>query len=321
MSKVALITGITGQDGSILAEQLLNKGYEVHGIFRRASSINPSLDGIISRVNKHYGDLTDASSINSILKISEPDEIYHLAAMSHVRTSFDIPCYTTDAICCGTMALLDSVKNWNISCKIYNASSSEMFGKSPPKQNELTPFLPCSPYACAKLFAHNVCKLYRESYGMKIWSGILFNHESERRLETFVTRKITTSAAKIKLGLQKELVLGNLDAQRDWGYAAEYTQVMHKMMQTDNPDDYVVATGETHSVKEFLEEVFVLLNLDWKEFVKIDQKYFRPQEIDCLCGDARKAEKLLNWKPTVTFSKLCKIMIDHDLSETKKTMR
>lgn len=322
MSKRALITGITGQDGSYLAELLLSKGYEVHGLIRRASTFNTGrIDHIYAdphqsgtRLKLHYGDLSDASGMARLLGIIEPNEIYNLAAQSHVRVSFDCPEYTTDVTATGAVRILEAIRETGIKPRFYQASSSEMFGlvQAVP-QSETTPFYPRSPYACAKLYAHWVTVNYRESYGLHASSGILFNHESPRRGETFVTRKITRAVAHIKLGLQDKLYLGNLDAKRDWGYAKEYVEAMWLMLQQDQPDDYVIATNETHSVKEFLEVAFAHAGLDWKQYVEIDPKYFRPAEVDLLIGDYSKARKKLGWEPKTRFEDLTKLMVDEDL--------
>ncbi len=322
--KRALVTGITGQDGSYLAELLLNKGYQVHGIIRRASTFNTGrIDHIFkdfhepeTRLFLHYGDFTDSSSIFSIVDEVEPDEVYHLAAQSHVRTSFDIPEYTGDVTGLGTARILEALRrSKRDDAKFYQASSSEMFGKvSETPQNENTPFHPRSPYACAKVYAYDMTVNYRESYGMFASNGILFNHESPRRGETFVTRKITRGIARILAGKDKALYLGNLDAKRDWGYAGDYVRGMWDILQYKEPEDFVLATGETHSVKEFLIEAFSLVNLDWEKYVKIDQRYFRPAEVDLLLGDASKAKRLLGWEPKVKFNELVKMMVESDLA-------
>jgi GDPmannose 4,6-dehydratase len=317
----ALITGITGQDGSYLSELLLEKGYEVHGIIRRASTFNtdridhlykdPHLSNV--RLFLHYGDLTDSTNLNRLLRKIGPDEIYNLGAQSHVRVSFDIPEYTADVGGLGTIRLLDAILDSGIDTRYYQASSSEMFGKAPAPQSETTPFYPRSPYACAKLFAHWATVNYREAYGLHASSGILFNHESPRRGETFVTRKITRAVARIVTGQQQELFLGNLDAKRDWGYAKDFVEAMWMMLQTERPDDYVIATGETHSVREFLETAFGLVGRDWHDHVKIDERYFRPTEVDLLIGDYSKAKQQLGWEPTVTFQGLVRLMVEADL--------
>ena len=322
MTKRALITGITGQDGSYLAELLLEKGYEVHGIIRRSSSFNTQrLDHILrdahdpnARLFLVHGDLSDSSALNTILRQVVPDEIYNLGAQSHVRVSFDVPEYTTDVTALGTVRILEAVREAGIRPKFYQASSSEMFGKVvETPQRETTPFHPRSPYACAKVFAYYATVNYREAYDMFACNGILFNHESERRGETFVTRKITRGATRIKLGLQDKLFLGNLDAKRDWGHAKDYVEAMWLMMQAESSDDYVIATGETHSVREFCEETFSYLDLDYNEHVEIDPWYYRPSEVDLLLGDSTKARKQLGWEPKVGFKELVRLMVDHDL--------
>jgi GDPmannose 4,6-dehydratase len=316
----ALISGITGQDGSYLAEFLLSKGYEVHGIIRRSSSFNTArIDHIYSdphtqpRLKLSFGDLSDGSSLSRIIRTVRPDEIYHLGAQSHVRVSFDIPEYTADITALGTIRLLEAIRETGVNTKLYNASSSEMFGSAPAPQNESTPFMPRSPYAAAKVYAHWMAANYREAYGMFVCNGILFNHESPRRGETFVTRKITKAAAAIKAGKQKKLFLGNLDSQRDWGFAGDYVEAMWLMMQQDKPEDYVIATGETHSVREFLSESFQRVGLDWQQYVEIDPRYFRPTEVDLLLGDASRARENLGWAPRVTFRQLIHMMVDADL--------
>jgi GDPmannose 4,6-dehydratase len=319
--KKALITGVTGQDGSYLAEFLLAKGYEVYGIIRRSSSFNTGrIDHIYQdqhNPNTHlrlmYGDLNDASSLNRIIRDVVPDEIYNLGAQSHVRVSFDIPEYTGEITAIGTVRLLEAIREARIPTKFYQASSSEMFGNAPAPQNENTPLLPRSPYAAAKLYAHWMTATYREGYGLFACNGILFNHESPRRGETFVTRKITKAVARIHAGHQQKLFLGNLDARRDWGFAGDYVEAMWLMMQQDKPDDYVIATGETHSVREFLGEAFGRLNMDWKKYVEIDPRYYRPAEVDLLLGDASKAKSKLNWKPKVQFRELVHMMVDADV--------
>jgi GDPmannose 4,6-dehydratase len=322
MARRALITGVTGQDGSYLAELLLEKGYEVYGIIRRASTFNTErVDHIYQDPHEAdykfklvYGDLNDASSLNKILRTVRPDEIYNLGAQSHVRVSFDVPEYTAEVAAVGTLRLLEAIRESGINPRFYQASSSEMFGKVVQMpQRETTPFYPRSPYACAKVYAYWITVNYREAYGLHASNGILFNHESPRRGETFVTRKITRAAARIKLGLQQELFLGNLDAKRDWGFAGDYVEAMWLMLQQDQPDDYVVATGEMHSVREFLLEAFDYLGLDWEEHVKIDSRYFRPSEVDELRGDAAKARAALGWKPRVSFKGLVQMMVDADL--------
>ncbi len=325
----ALITGITGQDGSYLTELLLGKGYEVYGIIRRSSSFNTArIDQLYQdphapdvRLRLVYGDLNDASSLNRILRTIQPDEIYNLGAQSHVRVSFDVPEYTADVTGLGTIRLLEAIRESGLRPKFYQASSSEMFGKVQEiPQRETTPFYPRSPYGAAKLYAHWITVNYREAYNFFACSGILFNHESPRRGETFVTRKITKAAARIKLGLQQDLYLGNLDAKRDWGYAGDYVQAMWLMMQQDQPDDFVIATGETHTVREFLEVVFEHLNLDWKRYTKIDPKYYRPTEVDLLIGDASKAKKQLQWEPRVRFRELATMMVDADLEAERERL-
>jgi GDPmannose 4,6-dehydratase len=311
--KKALITGISGQDGSFLAELLLEKGYEVHGIIRRSSSLNTKrIDHIFDRLHMHFGDLTDGSSLSRILSIVHPDEIYNLGAQSHVRVSFDVPEFTANSGAMGTLRLLEAARALCPETRIYNAGSSEMFGSTPPPQNEDTLFHPRSPYGVAKVFSHNLCVNYREAYGIHISNGVLFNHESPRRGETFVTRKITMALARIRRDIQKELFLGNLSAKRDWGYAKEYVEGMWRMLQQDVPGDYVLATGETHTIEEFLHEAFSLRGLDWHDYVKIDPHYFRPAEVDVLLGDASKAERILGWKPKTTFKELVKIMVEAD---------
>lgn len=321
--KKALITGITGQDGSYLAELLIDKGYEVHGIIRRASSFNTGrIDHLVDKhLNKqlklHYGDLSDGLSIDKLVTSIQPNEVYNLGAQSHVRVSFDTPAYTGDVDGLGTVRLLEALREVP-NVRFYQASSSEMYGKVQQiPQTETTPFWPRSPYGCAKVYSYWLTVNYRESYNMHASNGILFNHESPRRGETFVTRKITRAATRIKLGLQNELYLGNLDAKRDWGYAKEYVEAMWLMLQQDKPDDYVIATNETHSVREFCEEVFGYLNLDWKQYVKYDARYERPAEVDLLIGDPSKAKRQLNWQPKTTFKELAKIMTDADMELAK----
>ena len=322
MAKRALITGITGQDGSYLAELLLSKGYEVHGIIRRSSSFNTErIDPIYkdrhekgTKLFLHYGDLSDASSLIKILGETQPDEIYNLAAQSHVRVSFDIPEFTGDVTAIGAVRILDAMRQVTPKARFYQASSSEMYGlvQAVP-QNEKTPFYPRSPYAAAKVYAHWITVNYRESYGLHASSGILFNHESPRRGETFVTRKITRAIARIKAGLQDKVYLGNLEAKRDWGYAPEYVEAMWRMLQQEKPDDYVVATGETHTVQEFLDVAFARAGLDPKKHVAFDKRYLRPAEVDLLIGDASKAKKQLGWEPKVKFKQLAEIMVDADI--------
>jgi GDPmannose 4,6-dehydratase len=327
--KKALITGITGQDGSYLAELLLKKGYEVHGIIRRASTFNTSrIDHLYLDTHKrgvtlflHYGDSTDASTLNNVLENVRPDEIYNLAAQSHVKVSFELPEYTFDATAVGTLRILDIIRNLRLRAKFYQAGSSEMFGSTPPPQKETTPFNPRSPYAIAKLAAHRFVVNYREAYGLFAVNGILFNHESPRRGETFLTKKVTKAIARILAGKQDKLYLGNLEAKRDWGYAPEYVKAMWMMLQQKSPSDFVIATGETHSVREFVETAFGLSGLNWKRHVRIDEKYYRPTEVDSLCGDYTKAKKILNWQPTVKFNDLIKIMLNSDFKEEGLTKR
>lgn len=317
--KIALISGITGQDGSYLAEFLDSKGYEVHGIVRRSSySERPRLDGLAckERIILHYGDLTDSSSLCKIIQQVKPDEIYNLGAQSHVRVSFDLPEFTGDVDAIGALRMLEAIRTSGLEkyVRYYQASSSEMFGKVQEiPQKETTPFYPRSPYGCAKVYAYWITKNYRESYGIHASNGILFNHESTRRPEAFVTRKITRAATRIKLGLQDSLYLGNVDARRDWGYAKEYVEMMWLMLQQDKPDDYVVATNEAHSVAEFCKRAFDRVNLDWSKYVKYDPKYDRPAEVDLLVGDPSKAEKQLGWRPETKFEKLVDIMVDSDM--------
>jgi GDPmannose 4,6-dehydratase len=320
--KRALITGITGQDGSYLAELLLQKGYEVHGIIRRASSINSSrIDHLYQDRHKrgvklflHYGDLSDSVSLVKMMYDLKFDEVYHLGAQSHVRVSYDIPEYTADITGVGTIRILEAIRETDSNPRFYQASSSEMFGKvTEIPQRETTPFHPRSPYAVAKVFSYWATVNYREGYNMFACNGILFNHESPRRGETFVTRKITRALAHIKFGLQEKLYLGNLDAKRDWGYAPEFVEAMWMILQQDEPDDYVIATGETHSVKEFCEEAFAHVGLDWKKYVEIDKAYYRPAEVDLLIGDASKAKRVLGWEPKTRFKDLVKLMVDADL--------
>jgi GDPmannose 4,6-dehydratase len=327
MAKTALISGITGQDGSFLTELLLEKGYEVYGIIRRSSSFNTDrIDHLYqdpheqgTRLRLLYGDLNDSSSLNMILRQVQPDEIYNLGAQSHVRVSFDIPEYTGEVTGLGAVRFLEAIRETGSKPKFYQASSSELYGKVvETPQTETTPFHPRSPYACAKAYAYYITVNYRESYGLFACNGILFNHESERRGETFVSRKITRAATRIKLGLQDKLFMGNLDAQRDWGYARDYVEAMWMIMNAAEPDDYVVATGETHSVREFLEKTFGYLDLDWQEYVEIDPRYFRPAEVDLLLGDAGKARRKLGWEPKVSFEQLVKLMTDHDLELAKQ---
>lgn len=321
--KRALITGVTGQDGSYLAEFLLRKGYEVHGTKRRASSFNTQrVDDIYvdlhqeeNRFFLHYGDLSDVSSLSMLVHEIQPDEVYNLGAQSHVRVSFDIPEYTCDIAATGTLRLLEGIRRTGIETRFYQASSSEMFGSAPPPQNEQTPFHPRSPYGCAKLFGHSITVNYRESYNMFACSGILFNHESPRRGETFVTRKIARAVAHVKLGYEDTVYMGNLDASRDWGYAPEYVEAMWLMLQQDEPDDYVIGTGETHSVREFAELAFSHAGLDWQKHVKIDPRYFRPAEIDVLRADPSKARSRLNWQHKTTFRELAQLMVDAEVAD------
>jgi GDPmannose 4,6-dehydratase len=326
----AVITGITGQDGSYLAEFLLSKGYEVFGIIRRSSSFNTArIDGIYQdphvlepNLRLVFGDLNDASSLNKILRTIRPDEIYNLGAQSHVRVSFDIPEYTAEVTGVGALRILEAIRESGIHPKFYQASSSEMFGKvAEVPQKESTPFYPRSPYAAAKVFAYWMTVNYREAYDLYACNGILFNHESPRRGETFVTRKITKAVARIKLGLQKDLFLGNIEAKRDWGFAGDYVQAMWLMLQQECPNDYVIATGETHSVREFLDVAFSSVDLNWEEHVKIDPRYYRPTEVDVLIGDASKAERELGWKPTVSFRDLITMMVDADLTAEQGKVR
>jgi len=317
--KVALITGITGQDGSYLAELLLEKGYEVHGIMRRNSTFTTGrIEHIFEQVEMHYGDLADSSSLQHIVSKVQPDEVYNLAAQSHVKVSFDVPEYTADVTGTGTLRLLEAIRTTAPKAKFYQASSSEMFGKVlEVPQTEKTPFYPRSPYGAAKVYSYWITKNYRESYDMYACNGILFNHESPRRGETFVTRKITRAVAAIKLGKQDKLYLGNLDAKRDWGFAGDYVEAMWLMLQQKNPDDYVVATNETHTVREFCERAFGHVGLNWEDYVEVDEKYNRPAEVDLLIGDPAHAKKQLNWEPKVTFESLVKMMVDADLEDLK----
>lgn len=326
MTKTALISGITGQDGSFLAELLLEKGYDVYGIIRRSSSFNTDrIDHLYqdphergTRLRLVYGDLNDSSSLNTILRQVQPDEIYNLGAQSHVRVSFDIPEYTGEVSGIGAVRLLEAIRESGMRPKFYQASSSELYGRVvETPQTETTPFHPRSPYACAKAYAYYITINYRESYGLFACNGILFNHESERRGETFVSRKITRAATRIKCGLQNKLYMGNLDARRDWGYARDYVEAMWMMLNSEEPDDYVIATGEAHSVREFLEKTFAYLDLDWQEYVEIDSRYFRPAEVDLLLGDYSKARRKLGWEPKVTFDELVKLMVDYDLKLAK----
>lgn len=322
----ALVTGITGQDGSYLAEILIRKGYEVHGVIRRASTFNtnridhlyrdPHISGV--KLFLHYGDLSDANTIRKLIYKIQPDEIYNLGAQSHVRVSFDIPEYTANITGLGTLRILEAIKdfeeNGGKKMKFYQASSSEMFGSAPPPQNELTPFHPRSPYGCAKVFAYHTTVNYREAYGLFAANGALFNHESERRGETFVTRKITRGIARIKAGLDKKIYLGNLDARRDWGYAPEYMEAAWLMLQKETPDDYVIGTGESHSIREFLDEAFRVAEMgDWRNYVEIDKRYFRPAEIENLIADPRKAKEKLGWEAKTKFKDLVRIMVEADI--------
>jgi GDPmannose 4,6-dehydratase len=320
--KTVLITGITGQDGSYLAEMLLSKGYEVHGIIRRASSFRTGRidhlyrdphNGEKATMRLHYGDLASSDSLQNIIQEVKPDEIYNLAAQSHVRVSFDIPEYTGDVTGLGTLRLLEAIRRNGQGSRFYQASTSEMFGGAPPPQSETTPFAPQSPYAAAKTYAHWVTKNYRDGYGIYACSGILFNHESPRRGETFVTRKITRAVAAIKAGVQEHLYMGNLDSKRDWGYAPEYVELMWRLLQQDEPTDMVIGTGESHTVREFLEEAFGYVGLDYEDYVRIDPKYFRPTEVDYLLAEPTKAKAVLNWEPKIRFHELVRIMMDADL--------
>jgi GDPmannose 4,6-dehydratase len=324
--KKALVTGCTGQDGSYLVEFLLANDYEVHGTKRRSSSLNTDrIDHVYkdehqsgARFFLHYADMTDGSSLATLLHDIHPDEVYNLAAQSHVKVSFDIPEYTSDVVATGTLRLLEAIRRTGLKCRVYQASSSEMYGSALPPQAEDTVFHPRSPYACAKLFGHNITVNYRESYGLHASNGILFNHESPRRGETFVTRKITRAVANIRNGCQSRLYLGNLDARRDWGYAPDYVRAMWMMLQQDSPDDYVIGTGEAHTVREFVELAFSHAGLDWKQYVEIDPRYFRPAEVDYLLADASKARRVLGWEPTVTFNELVHIMVDADLHKISR---
>lgn len=330
--KKALITGITGQDGSYLSELLLGKGYEVHGIIRRASTFNTDrIDHLYHdphdtgpRLFLHYGDLADGTGLRRLLEQVQPDEIYNLGAQSHVRVSFDSPEYTADIGGLGVLRLLEAIRDYrertSHDVRFYQASSSEMFGAAPPPQNEYTPFHPRSPYAVAKVYAYWQTINHRESYGIFASNGILFNHESPRRGETFVTRKITRAATRISLGLQKKLFLGNLEAKRDWGFAGDYVEGMWRMLQVDTPDDFVIATGEAYSVREFAEKTFNLLNLDYHNYVEIDPRYFRPAEVDYLLGDSSKAQNQLHWKPHTDFNTLVRMIVEHDLELAKREL-
>jgi GDPmannose 4,6-dehydratase len=321
MTPRALITGVTGQDGSYLAEFLLAKDYEVHGLIRRASSFNthrldpiyrdPHESGV--RFLMHYGDLLDSGSLVNLIRELEPDEVYHLGAQSHVKVSFEVPEYTSDATGMGTVRILEAIRASGVQTRFYQAGSSEMFGASPPPQDEQTPFYPRSPYGVSKVFAHWMTVNYREAHGLFAANGILMNHESPRRGETFVTRKVTRAVARIKAGIQDKLYLGNLDALRDWGYAPDFVEAMWIMLQHDEPDDFVIATGEAHSVREFCELAFARADLDWERYVEIDPRYYRPTEVDHLCGDASKAKRILGWEPKTGFEDLVRIMVDADI--------
>jgi GDPmannose 4,6-dehydratase len=322
-SRKAFVTGITGQDGSYLAELLLEKGYEVHGLLRRSSSFNTwRIDHIRDRIKLHYGDLVDQNSLVRTLSAVQPDEVYNLAAQSHVKVSFDMPEYTTDVTGMGVLRLLSAVRELGLKSRVYQAGSSEMFGLvQETPQSERTPFHPRSPYAVSKVYGHWMAINHRESYGMHVSNGILFNHESPRRGENFVTRKITMGLAAIKQGRAKQLRLGNLDAKRDWGFARDYVEAMWLMLQQERPDDYVVATGETHSVREFLQEAFAYAGLDWQDHVVVDAKYFRPAEVDLLLGDPTKARTALGWVPRVTFKELVRLMVDADMETGGQPIR
>lgn len=321
LSKKAFITGVTGQDGSYLAEFLLKKGYEVHGMIRRSSTFNTSrIDHLYEdphgkrvKLFLHHGDSTDSNTIYKVLGSVRPTEVYNLSAQSHVRVSFDMPEYTLNTVALGPLRMLEAIRDLKLNTKFYQASSSEMYGASVPPQSEMTPFLPRSPYAVAKVAAHHITVNYREAYGIFAVSGILFNHESPQRGETFLTRKVTMAVANILAKKQDKLYLGNLDAKRDWGFAPEYVKAMWLMLQAKKPEDFVIATGEMHSAREFVETAFSLAGLNWKRYVKIDPKYFRPTEVNALCGDASKAAKVLGWKPTVKFKELVRIMLNSDL--------
>ncbi|MDQ1708654.1 MAG: GDPmannose 4,6-dehydratase [Frankiaceae bacterium] len=323
MSKSALVTGVTGQDGSYLTELLLSKGYEVHGIVRRASSFNTDrLNDVYQdphdkdrRLFLHHGDLANSVGLVNLLREVQPQEVYHLGAQSHVKVSFDMPDYTGDITGIGTVRLLEAIRAADVSCRFYQASSSEMFGSTPPPQNEQTPFHPRSPYGCAKVYGYWCTVNYREAYGIFASNGILFNHESPRRGETFVTRKITRAVARIKAGLQDYVYLGNLDALRDWGYAPDYVEGMWRMLQHDTADDFVLATGEARTVREFCQLAFARVDLDWEKYVRSDERYARPSEVDALVGDAAKAERLLGWTPKVRIDELVRIMVDADVKQ------
>jgi GDPmannose 4,6-dehydratase len=317
------VTGVTGQDGSYLAELLLNRGYEVHGLLRRASSFNTQrLDTIYRdphesgvRLRLHHGDLGDSGSLINLIRAIEPDEVYHLGAQSHVKVSFETPEYTANTTGLGTIRILEAIRASGIKTRFYQASSSEMFGAAPPPQNELTPFYPRSPYGVAKVYGYWTCVNYREAYGLFATNGILFNHESPRRGETFVSRKVTRAVARIRAGLQAKLYLGNLEARRDWGYAPEYVEAMTLMLQQDEPGDFVIATGESHTVREFVERAFARVELDWQAYVEVDARYYRPSEVDDLCGDAGKARRVLGWSPRTTFAELVDLMVDADIEQ------
>ena len=319
-AKKAFITGVTGQDGSYLAELLLAKGYEVHGLVRRSSSFNTwRIDAVRDRIVLHYGDLVDQNSLMRTLALVGPDEVYNLAAQSHVKVSFEMPEYTANVTGLGVLRVLDAIRDLGLATRVYQAGSSEMYGLvQETPQSERTPFHPRSPYGCAKVFGHWLAVNYREGYGMHVSNGILFNHESPRRGENFVTRKITRGVAAIKKGLESELRLGNLEARRDWGFARDYVEAMWLMLQQARPDDYVVATGETHSVQEFLEEAFGCAGLDWRKHVKVDSKYFRPAEVDVLLGDPTKARTVLGWTPKVTFKELVRLMVEADIEGPRR---
>jgi GDPmannose 4,6-dehydratase len=325
----ALITGITGQDGSYLAELLRSKGYEIHGLKRRSSSFNTDrvdhlyvdFHNSAAKFFLHFADLTDASSLAWLLTDIRPDEIYNLGAQSHVKVSFEIPEYTSDVVALGTARLLEAIRRAGLRCRFYQASSSEMFGNTPPPQNEHSAYHPRSPYACAKVFAHQLTVNYRESYNLHASCGILFNHESPRRGETFVTRKITRAVARIKLGLQQKLYLGNLEARRDWGFAGDYVEAMWMMLQQDAPDDYVIGTGESHSVREFTELAFAHAGLDWHDHVEVDPCYFRPAEVDNLRADCSKARQAFGWEPKVAFDELVRMMVDADQAEVLRQLK
>jgi len=325
----ALITGVTGQDGSYLAEFLLAQGYEVHGLKRRASSFNTDrVDHLYAdphqpsaRFHLHYGDLTDASSLAWLLAALAPDEVYNLGAQSHVKVSFEIPEYTAEVVGVGAVRLLEAIRRTGLKCRFYQASSSEMFGSTPPPQSETSAFHPRSPYACAKVFAHQATVNYRESYGLHGSCGILFNHESPRRGETFVTRKITRGVAQIYLGVEDKLYLGNLEARRDWGFAGDYVEAMWRMLQQDEPGDYVIGTGESHTVREFVETAFAAAGLDWREHVRIDPRYYRPAEVDDLRADVSKARRVLGWAPRVSFRELVRMMVEADIAELRHKLQ